>query len=103
MKRILVLAVVLAAYLCAAGSAQAAMKSYQVTGPVLEVTPTMIAVQKGKDRWELERDAASGIPADIKVGDKVTLQYKMTVTSCEVKGAKAAAGGEKKGGKKGKK
>jgi hypothetical protein len=26
-------------------------KTYQVTGPVLEVTDSMIAVQKGKDRW----------------------------------------------------
>jgi len=104
MKRILVAAVVLTAFVCAVGAANAAVKTYQVTGPVLEVSPTMIAVQKGKDRWELERDAASGIPADIKVGDKVTLTYKMTVTGCEMKGAKPAAADKtaKKGGKKAK-
>ena len=38
-------------------AAGAATKTYQVTGPVLEVTDTMIAVQKGKDRWEIARDA----------------------------------------------
>ncbi len=27
-------------------------KTYEVTGPVLEVNDSMIVVQKGKDRWE---------------------------------------------------
>ncbi|HET7452948.1 MAG TPA: hypothetical protein VFL12_09415 [Thermoanaerobaculia bacterium] len=72
----------------------ATAKTYQVTGPVLEVTPTMIAVQKGKDRWEISRDAESKVPADVKVGDKVTVEYRMTATSVEVKPA------AKKGAKK---
>ena len=39
----------------------AEVRSYQVTGPVLELTATTIVVQKGKDRWELARDAARQI------------------------------------------
>jgi len=40
-----------AASLALSGAAFAAgAKTYQVTGPVLEVTDTIIAVQKGKDR-----------------------------------------------------
>jgi len=31
--------------------------AYQVTGPVLEVTDSKIVVQKGDEKWELERDA----------------------------------------------
>ncbi len=62
-------------------------KTYQVTGPVLEMSPTMIAVQKGKDRWEIMRDSATKMPADVKVGDKVTIEYRMTATSVEVKPA----------------
>lgn len=53
--------------------------AYQVTGPVLEVTDTKIVVQKGKEKWELKKDAMTKA-ADIKVGDKVTAEYTMTAT-----------------------
>jgi len=69
----------------------AAAKGYQVTGPVLEVTDTMIAVQKGQDRWELNRDANTKVTGDLKVGSKVTIQYTMTAQSVEVKPAAGAA------------
>ena len=68
-----------------AGSA----KDYQVTGPVLEVTDTMIAVQKGKDRWELGRDASTKVNGDLAVGAKVTIQYRMIATEVDVKPGKA--------------
>jgi hypothetical protein len=64
-------------------------KTYQVTGPVLEVTDTMIAVQKGKDRWEINRDANTKVTGDLKVGEKVTITYTMTATDVEVKAGKA--------------
>jgi hypothetical protein len=67
-------------------------KDYQVTGPVLEVNDSMIAVQKGKDRWELKKDSSTK-SADVKVGDKVTVHYTMTATNIE---AKAAAKKEEK-------
>ena len=69
----------------------AAVKTYQVTGPVLEVKPDMIAVQKGKDRWEIVRDAATKITGDLKVGAKVTIEYRMTATAVDVKAEKAPA------------
>jgi hypothetical protein len=75
------------------------MKTYQVTGPVLEVTDSMIAVQKGKDRWELARDANTKVDGDLKVGAKVTITYTMTATDVQVKaakGAKAEKGAKKK-------
>ena len=65
-------------------------KTYQVTGPVLEVTDTMIAVQKGKDRWEINRDANTKVTGDLKVGEKVTVTYTMTATEAEVKAGKGA-------------
>lgn len=75
-----------------AGTAQAADKTYQVTGPVLEVTDSVITVEKGKDKWQLARDKDTKITGDLKVGAKVTIEYKMTATTVEVKGsAKAAA------------
>jgi hypothetical protein len=75
--------------------ALAGTKTYQVTGPVLEVNSTMIAVQKGKDRWELARDSATKVNGDLKVGAKVTITYTMTATDVQVKPEKAA-GAKKK-------
>lgn len=64
-------------------------KTYQVTGPILEVTDSMIAVQKGKDRWEIKRDSSTKVTGDLKVGEKVTITYTMTATDVEVKAGKA--------------
>ena len=70
-------------------SARAAeAKGYQVTGPVLEVTPTKIVVQKGEDRWEITRTKDSKVPADVKVGSKVTVYYTMVADQVEVKSDK---------------
>lgn len=74
-----------------AASAFAGAKSYQVTGPVLEIRPDVIVVEKGKDKWEMDRTAAQG--ADLKVGDKVTIRYSMSVKSIE---ASAPAKADKK-------
>jgi hypothetical protein len=71
-------------------------KDYQVTGPVLDVTDSMIAVQKGKDRWEIARDSNTKATGDIKKGDKVTVHYTMTATNIEVKADKSAKKEEKK-------
>ena len=81
----------MAAGLLAFGGAARAgtVKSYQVTGPVLEVSDSMIAVQKGKDRWEIARDANTKMAGDVKVGTKVTIMYTMTATEVEVKAGKA--------------
>lgn len=67
----------------------AAPKTYQVTGPVLSVTSDVIVVQKGDDKWEVGRDAATKISGDLKVGAKVTIYYRMVATSVEVKSAEA--------------
>lgn len=66
-------------------AAVAAVKNYQVTGPVLEVRPDAIVVQKGSEKWEIARDAATKVKGNLKVGSKVTIQYRMTATSVEVK------------------
>lgn len=68
-------------------------KTYQVTGPVVEVNDNVIVVQKGKEKWEISRDASTKIAGDVKKGEKVTVEYRMTATSI------AAKGGEKKGKK----
>jgi len=74
--------------------------AYQATGPVLEVTDSKIVIQKGKEKWEMARDAGTKMSGDVKVGDKVTVEYKMTATSVEVKGSKGAEKGKAKGKEK---
>src|SRR5262245_64165113 len=65
-------------------------KTYYVTGPVLEVNDSMIVVQKGKDRWEINRDANTKVTGDVKVGDKVHVTYTMSATNVEVKAGKGS-------------
>lgn len=88
MKRIFPSGVVtLCGLMLAAATAMAApqAKTYQVTGPVLEVTDTSITVKKGEDNWQIARDAGTKIKGDLKVGAKVTIQYRMIATDVEVK------------------
>ncbi len=89
-------AAALLALLLAAPLYAAAPKTYQVTGPVLEVTNDMIVVQKGQDRWEIARDASTKVTGDLKVGAKVTIEYRMSATSVEVKAATAKKSTPKK-------
>ncbi len=80
MLMVLILCVVMVSF-AFAGS----LKSYQVTGPVLEVKDDVIVVQKGKEKWEIARDKATKVTGDLKVGAKVTIQYQMKATEIEVK------------------
>jgi hypothetical protein len=92
-----------AALLSATTIKAADAKTYQVTGPVLEVTPTTVTVQKGDDKWELARDKNTKITGDLKVGSKVTIWYRMVAVEAEVKEAKGGAKGEGKDDSKKKK
>jgi len=62
--------------------------AYQVTGPVVEMTDSKIVVKKGKENWEIARDTGTKVASDVKVGDRVTVDYKMTATSIEPKARK---------------
>jgi len=96
MNSIKFLSLLAAASLIMGNAAFAAGKTYQVTGPVLEVNDTMIAVQKGKERWEIARDSSTKVTGDLKVGAKVTITYTMSATEVEVKADKAAKTDTKK-------
>ena len=83
MKRLALLST--AMMLSASLAIAAAPKSYQVTGPVLDVKDDLIVVQKGSEKWEIARDKDTKITGDLKVGSKVTIQYQMKAKSIEVK------------------
>jgi hypothetical protein len=82
-KRITTLALAVVLF---AGPALAALpKTYQVTGPVLEVRDDVIVVMKGKEKWEIARTPDTKITGDLKVGSKVTIEYRMSAATVEVK------------------
>ena len=66
-----------------------APKTYQVTGKVLELTDDTIVVEKGDEKWEIGREAATKVQGKLKVGVKVTIEYTMTAAKVDVKDEKA--------------
>jgi hypothetical protein len=85
MKRLVVAIGVVFLLTSVAGAAS--LKTYQVTGPVLEVGDDYVVVQKGNDKWQLGRDKDTKLTGDLKVGSKVTIQYIMRAAEIEVKEA----------------
>jgi hypothetical protein len=81
------------ALLAATTAFAGATKTYQVTGPVLELKDDMVVVQKGKEKWEVARDKDTKITGDLKVGSKVTVMYTMKAATID---AKADAKADKK-------
>ncbi|HME68949.1 MAG TPA: hypothetical protein VKM54_03675 [Myxococcota bacterium] len=78
----------IAALTLATPALAAETKTYQVTGPVVETTADSITVLKGKDNWQIAKDAGTKITGDPKKGDKVTIYYRMIATDIETKPAK---------------
>lgn len=75
-----------ALFLFITGSAFAAQpRSYQVTGPILEIKGDIVVVQKDKEKWEIAIDKETQVKGDLKPGAKVTIQYQMKAKSIEVK------------------
>ena len=52
-------------------------------------------MQKGDDKWEIARNKDTKVTGDLKVGEKVTIYYRMLATEVEVKAGKAAGKGKK--------
>jgi hypothetical protein len=78
-----------ALFLATSSAFAAAPKTYQVTGPVLEVSDDVIVVQKGKEKWEIARSKDTKVTGELKVGAKVTIEYRMTAATVEAKGGGA--------------
>src|SRR5438128_3674059 len=97
MRRALIAAFIVALIFAAfVAGGYAAAKSYQFTGTVKAADGGTLTVEKtAKETWqfELPKDVKGGAP---KVGDKVTVYYKMVATEVEAKPAPAATGAKKK-------
>jgi hypothetical protein len=96
MRRCFITAFVVAALLAAfVAGGYAAAKSYQFSGIVKAADGGSVTVEKSaKETWQFEVSKdTKGTP---KVGDKVTVYYKMVATEIEAKPATTAPPAKKK-------
>lgn len=90
--RTTLLALCAASQLLLTSTVIAAPKTYQVTGPIIELTEKTIVVQKGDERWELARDENTKVKGELKVGQKVTIHYRMIAATVETKSTTSEQG-----------
>ena len=92
MKRLSVGAIVVLLLVLLLGAGMfAAVKNYQFTGVVKAVDGETLTVEKSATEvWQFER-AKDTKGASPKVGDRVTVSYKMVTTDIEAKPAAVAA------------
>ncbi len=69
-------------------SASFAAKTYQVTGPIIDITEKTITVDKKGEKFEIEKSAATKAAGELTKGAKVTVYYTMTATEIEAKADK---------------
>jgi len=87
MRKITAMLIVLVALLTITAYAAAA-KTYQFTGVVKTVQGDTFTVQKSPtETWEFSKDAAT--KGTLRVGDKVTVHYRMVATDIEASAAPA--------------
>ena len=80
------LIVIFTAVLLVSSLAWAASKTYQATGPVVDVREDTIVIDKGKEgHWEIARDANTKVNGPLQKGAKVTVYYRMQATEVAVK------------------
>jgi type 1 fimbria pilin len=89
MKTKIALSLIAAAYLLLGGAMFAAgAKTYHITGTVVSSTGSMVTLQKGSERFEIDVDPASVKgSADLKVGSTVTISYVMSAMKIETAAA----------------
>ena len=79
------------------GTAAPAATDYQATGSVISIDDAKIVIQKGREKWEINRSAATkvegGTMEQIKPGSKVTVHYTMAATRVEIKPEKGGKAG----------
>ena len=65
-------------------------------GGLLDLTDDIITVEKDKERWEIARNKDTKVEGKLEKGSRVTIKYKMTASSVEVKDAPKGKDDKKK-------
>ncbi len=72
---------------CAILGYAAGAKSYQVTGPITDISGDTITVTKGTEAFQINLPKGTKGADGLKKGDKVTVHYAMTATEITSKAA----------------
>jgi len=64
--------------------APAEPKTVRITGLVSEIRDDMIVIDKGKDRWEIQRTPGTAIKGELKKGARISIEVRMNAASVEV-------------------
>jgi RNase P/RNase MRP subunit p29 len=57
----------------------------KATGELVKITAENVVIKRGKGEMVIARDASTNVAGNLKVGEKVTVEYKMIATSVAVK------------------
>jgi RNase P/RNase MRP subunit p29 len=57
----------------------------KATGELVKITAENVVIKKGKGEMVIARDASTNVAGNLKVGEKVTVEYKMIATSVAIK------------------
>jgi uncharacterized protein YxeA len=88
MKKILIVVCVIFLITAVAYAAQDGIR--KATGELVKITAESVVIKRGKGEMVITRDAATNIAQNLKVGEKVTVEYKMIATSVAVKDTKTS-------------
>jgi len=57
----------------------------KATGELVKITAESVVIKRGKGEMVITRDPSTNVTGNLKVGEKVTVEYKMIATSVAVK------------------
>lgn len=88
MKKVILLISVIFLMTAVAYAAQDGIR--KATGELVKITAESIVIKKGKGEMVITRNASTNVAGNLKVGEKVTVEYKMIATSVAVKDTKTS-------------
>ncbi|MBN1474133.1 MAG: hypothetical protein JW914_05930 [Syntrophaceae bacterium] len=88
MKKTLLLICVIFLMAAVAYAAQDGVR--KATGELVNITAESVVIKRGKGEMVIARDASTNVAGNLKVGEKVTVEYKMIATNVAVKDTKAS-------------
>ena len=88
MKKVLLFIFVIFMMTAVAYAAQDGIR--KATGELVKITAESIVIKKGKGEMVITRNASTNVAGNLKVGEKVTVEYQMIATSVALKDTKTS-------------
>jgi len=83
MKKVVLLISIIFLMTAVAYAAQDGIR--KATGELVKITAESVVIKRGKGEMVITRDPSTNVTGNLKVGEKVTVEYKMIATSVAVK------------------